>query len=192
MTDQTSDFGAPAPIPTLAEEFANQTPPPPSMSRDVIVHPLSGGVLEFDDPTDKLAAALEDHQENTLRFLAEWENIIKAELVRRMDSANTRSEQIGPYILETNAPRTEEITVDAVRDALQPLVDAGVLDAVIMDRVITTPEPKPAPVPSPRVAKVEVNKLKKHPDEKVRAAIDEAITEIPNARILRVKRAPKS
>ena len=200
-TTENSDFGAPQPgtIPTLAEEFAAQTiagqkPEPPAAAAEadvperteVIVHPLTGGVLELDAPTDQLAAVLEEHRE-ILSVLAEWRSLVERELVRRMDSANTRKEEVGGYLLEVNAPRTESYSVDAMREALAPLVDEGILDEVVLERVITMSVPKPV-APQERVAKTEVNKLKKHPEEAVRAAIAEACEEIPNNRTLKIGR----
>ena len=168
-----------------AEEEAKAADPLGPIGDGLIVHPLSGGVLKEDDPTDVLCQALMDHRD-ILDALAGWKLTVERELIRRLDAANTRKEQIGNYQLETNAPRSESYTVEGVREALQPLVDSGQLDAVVLERVITTPTPKPPPTPTPRIAKVEVNKLKKHPEQAVRDAIDAACEELDNARSLKI------
>lgn len=192
-TTENSDFGTPEPprVPSVADEFAAQTPPPAidedvPERKEIIVHPLTGDVLELDAPTDQLAAVLEDHRE-ILSVLAEWRSLVERELVRRMDSANTRKEEIGGYVLEVNAPRTESYSVDTTREALAPLVEEGILDEVVLERVITMSVPKPV-APQERVAKTEINKLKKHPAEEVRAAIAEACEEIPNHRTIKIAR----
>lgn len=197
MTDQqTSDFGAssdfPDPVATaidrhdhdkhaLREELAETENP----THEYIVHPLTGGALPVDAPTDQIAHALEEHA-HVMLALQDYRHELEAIIIERLDAANARSEVVGEHKFTTNAPFTESYPVDELAIALGNLVDEGILDPVVMERVITTPDPKP---PAPRVDKREANKLKKHVDERVRAAVEEVRLEAPQARTLKIERA---
>lgn len=149
---------------------------------DVIVHPLTGETTALDAPTDVLAAALDEHR-TLLSLMAEYKTVLQAEVLRRMDAANSRSEPIGGYKITVNAPRVEEYNVDALRDRLEQLVSDGVLDPIVPDRVIAPPKP-----PAPKVDKREVNKLKGHPDDRVRQAVAESCEEVPQTRTVKIER----
>lgn len=149
---------------------------------DLIVHPLTGETLAIDAPTDVLAAALDEHR-TLLSLMAEYKTVLQAEVLRRMDAANSRSEPIGGYKITVNAPRVEEYNADALRERLEQLVDDGVLDPVVPDRVIAPPKP-----PAPKVDKREVNKLKGHPDDRVRQAVAESCEEVPQNRTVKIER----
>lgn len=149
---------------------------------DLIVHPLTGETLPLDAPTDLLAKALEEHR-TLLSLMAEYKTTLQAEVLRRMDAANSRSERIADYKITVNAPRVEEYNVDALRDRLEQLVSDGVLDPIVPDRVIAPPKP-----PAPKVDKREVNKLKGHPDDRVRQAVAESCEEVPQTRTVKIER----
>lgn len=152
---------------------------------DYIVHPLTGGAIATDAPTDQIAHALEEHA-HVMAALSDYRHQLEAIVIARMDAANARTETVGDHKFTTNAPLTESYPVDVLYGVLQPLVDAGVLDPIVLERVIVTPPPK---MPEPRADKREVNKLKKHPDERVRTAIEEACIEAPQSRTLKIERA---
>ena len=149
---------------------------------DLIVHPLTGETLPIDAPTDLLAKALEEHR-TLLSLMAEYKTTLQAEVLRRMDAANSRSERIADYKITVNAPRVEEYDPAALTDALRGLVDDGVLDPIVVERVV--PPPKPAPL---KVDKREINKLKGHPDDRVRDAVAEVCDEVPQTRTVKIER----
>lgn len=137
-------------------------------SKAIIIHPVSGEVLELETATTTDVAEALARLGDLYNDLAAFKTRLVDEIAGRMDKANARTETVGNYKIEVNAPRTEAYPVPTMRQALQELVDAGALEASVLDRVITTPEPKE---PEPRVELREVNKLKRHGDPRVQAAI---------------------
>ncbi|HEU4975723.1 MAG TPA: hypothetical protein VFT50_11580 [Baekduia sp.] len=150
-----------------------------------VVNPATGEVVDLDTaPTTDLASGLQD-LEALLTRLGDFRQLVIDTLAGRMDTANSRTERVGEFILETNAPTVEDCPVGPLREVLDRLVADGVLDGSVVDRVITTPPPK---FPEPRVAKRELNKLKGHADERVTDAISEVVERRPQRRTLKIKR----
>lgn len=149
----------------------------------VIVHPITGEVIDLAaSPTDQIAAAFEDIGV-LVQQVIDVRQALADELARRLDTVNTRNEQVGDWLIEVNAGTEEVYAVAPMRAALEPLVTAGVLDAEVLRRVITYPAPK---APDARVDKREVNKLKRHPDPSVQAALAQARTISPVKRKVQV------
>lgn len=150
-----------------------------------LVHPTTGEVLDLAGATTtELAAGLVELDE-LLSELGAFRQAAVDEVARRMDRVNTRTERVGEWELETNAPTTETYAVDVLRERLAPLVEAGTIDQELVDRLVTTPAPKP---PEPRVDKRELNKLKRTTDRDVLAAIAAARTINPQRRNLKLRR----
>jgi hypothetical protein len=149
-----------------------------------LVQPASGELVDLNAPTTELAAGLERLDELVMR-LGDFRQAVTDELARRMDTANSRTERVGDYVLKTNAPTSEEYPVRPLREALRRLVELKVLDPVVLERVVKTPPPTP---PEPKVDKRELNKLKNHADPRVARAIGAVRQRTPNRRTLKVER----
>lgn len=150
-----------------------------------LVHPLTGEVLEpAATATTDLAEALEDLAGVYERLHAYRQAIID-ELTARMDRGNARTEIVGPWRLTTNAPTSDVYDLVRLRVELEELVKADVLDADVVDRVIVTPDPVAPPA---KLARVELNKLKRHPDARVLRALGAARGVIPQRRTLNAER----
>lgn len=151
----------------------------------IVVHPATGEALDLPAmATDVLATGLEELGE-LLSELGAFRQRIVDELAGRMDRVNTRSERVGRFELETNAPTEETYSAPLLRAELTGLVAEGIIDRELLDRVITYPTPKP---PEARVDKREVNKLKRSTDQRVLNAIAAARTINPNRRTMKVRR----
>lgn len=150
-----------------------------------LVLPLTGEVIDLAEATTTDLAEAVDRLAALDVELRAARQAIADELAGRLDSANSRSERVGDWMLETNPPTSEEYLVDVLRDRLTALVDDGTLDPVVLSRVIVTPAPKP---PAARVDKREVNKLKKSTDRRVLAALTAARAIRNNSRTIKVAR----
>jgi hypothetical protein len=82
-----------------------------------LVQPASGELVDLNAPTTELAAGLERLDELVMR-LGDFRQAVTDELARRMDTANSRTERVGDYVLKTNAPTSEEYPVRPLREAL--------------------------------------------------------------------------
>lgn len=150
-----------------------------------ITDPASGEVIALSADTPHLLEAAA-RMADLAADLGRVRGYIVNEVASRLDRLNTRSDRIGPFDVETNAPTVETYELGALREELGKLVDEGILDASIIDRVIV-PQERP-PTPPPKLAKVEVNKLKRHPDRRVLAALQAARTVQPQKRTLKITR----
>lgn len=148
------------------------------------VDPTSGEIIPLDATAPELVDALTRNAELIVR-IAEFRQALTDELARRLDKLNTRTDRIGPFDVETNAPTEEVYSVDRLREELGKLVDADVIDPAVLEQVITWPTPKP---PEPRVDKREANKLKRHPDRRVLAALQAAREIRRTKRTIKIKR----
>lgn len=137
----------------------------------LIVHPTTGEALDLKGATTTdLAEAILELGDLYAR-LGVFKDRITSEIAARMDKMNSRTEGVGRYKIVVNAPTTETYPVPTLRAALQKLIDDDQLEAGVLDKVIVTPEPK---APEPRVDQREINKLKRHPNPRVQAAIAKA------------------
>jgi len=151
-----------------------------------VVHPATGEILDLaDTPTTDLAAVYDELVDFAGR-LTDYRAAIVAEVCRRLDANNARTERVGDWTLETNAPTVEEYLTRELRVELEALVEAGILEQGAIDRCIVTPAPPP---PEPKVDKREVNKLKRHPDRRVLEALSRSRVVRSATRKLTVKRA---
>lgn len=150
-----------------------------------VVHVPRAGVLDvLNEPTDRLAAAV-DTIAAYRRDLHLVEEVVRNEIARRLDAGNKRKAVVGEFELEANAPTSDEYLLDVLERELRELVEAGVLEAQVVDEVIVQPPPT---TPARRVAVREVNKLKNHPDPRVLAAIAKARVRKTNRRTVKVNR----
>jgi len=156
----------------------------PPTTTDLVVIPVTGEAIDLNGPTTDLARTIEQIR-GYLDGLIDVRRHVADELAARLDTANSRTEQVGDYLIKTNAPTQEDYSPAVLRAELEELITAGTLDAVVLDRVITTPEPKP---PEPRVDKREINKLKRSTDPAVLRAVATARTITPNTRTITVTR----
>lgn len=154
---------------------------------NIAVDPASGEVVALSAPTLELVDHAERVRELTAE-LARFRQVLVDEVARRLDASNTRSDVVGEWAVETNAPTSTDYLLDVLRAELEELVEDEVLDRAVLDRVIVTPDPKP---PEPRVDKREVNKLKGHTDRRVAGAIAKASQRVNNTRTLKTKRLEK-
>lgn len=158
--------------------------PTPATSRELVI-PLTGEVIDLDKAatTDLCEARqrLQDLTSDAGRVVA----YLGEELARRLDAANKRTATVGEWDLEANAPTTDEYLLDVLTEELCRLVEAKVLESQVVGEVIVTPPPAK---PSPRVDKRELNKLKRHPDPRVRQAIGKARVRKTNRRSVRMTR----
>lgn len=155
-----------------------------------LVHPATGEVLDIKAATTTELAAGIESLADLFANLGDFRQAIIDELAGRLDSANARKERVGPYELETNPPTTENYDAGILEAELTALVEAKVLDPVIIDRVVPFPEPTPPPKPQRRVDKREVNKLKKSTDRRVQSAVAKARSIAHNRRTIKVARQP--
>lgn len=153
-----------------------------------LVHPATGEVLDIKAATTTELAAGIESLADLFANLGDFRQAIINELAGRLDSANARKEQVGPYELETNPPTTEDYSASTLEAELRELVEAKVLDPVIIDRVMPFPPPYVPPKPQRRVDKREVNKLKKSTDQRVLTAVAKARTILTQRRTVKVTR----
>lgn len=157
----------------------------PTAPERAVMHPASGELVDLDAPTTDLAAGLEA-LDDLIDGLGDFRQVVVEEVTRRMDAYNSRTEHVGQYVLETNAPVTETYPLRQLRKALEGLVEANVLEAGVIDRVIKQPPPQPQ---DPKVDKRELNKLKGHGNPRVAAALGAVRERHPQRRTLKIKRA---
>lgn len=147
-----------------------------------LVHPATGEVLALDGPTDELARA----RRELIDLKAELDAAathIDAELAARLDKANTRTAEVGRWRLKVNAPSSEEVNVGGLIDGIRELGALDVLDdVVVLSKLITYP-----PAPAPKVNRAELGKLKRHPDERVRALVARVTSASPTPRRVTVE-----
>jgi hypothetical protein len=117
------------------------------------------------------------------RKLGDFRQRIVDEMARRLDVENARKTVFDDLEVETNAPTAEEYLMDRLRDELQLLVDDGVLSEGVLARVFVKPPPKPQPE---RIDKRELNKLKKHDDRRVTAALGVSRNVVSTKRTIKI------
>lgn len=155
-----------------------------SSSIEVIVNPATGEALDLGGSTTDLAAAVAGI--GAVRaMLDDYRQAVENEIARRMDTANSRTERVGDWKITVNAPTTETYPIDQVREILDGFIEDGTLDPVVRDRVLVTAPPKP---PEQRVAKTELNKLLKHPNEDVADTFGAARIVAPARRSVRIEK----
>ena len=141
-----------------------------------VVHPTAGTVLDLGSAaTDEIARerkAVIDEK----RSLDQYAAALDEALTDRLDRMGRRSAEVGGWTIETRAPTTTDYPLDAVRAALEDLVDADLLDDEIVDEVLV-----PQPV-TYKLNRVRLNTLLKHADERVRKALEACAVEEPVAR----------
>ena len=151
-----------------------------------LIHPFTGELVDLGAlTTDAIAAALVGFEAELGRVRG-FGDALKSELVARLDRRNTRSADVGGFHLETNAPTETDYRLDVLREELAALaaLDDPPIDREVLDAVIVTPPPS---TPAPRVDKREVNKLRRHSDPRVVAAIAKASAVKGVNRTLKVK-----
>lgn len=148
-----------------------------------VLNPASGELLNLRElDTNDLARAVARVDRHVIA-VADFRKALIGESVRRLDSLAKRKALVGGYELETNAPSTVEYREDVLRENIEALVEAGKLEAAILEQL--WPTPAPAPPPKPKLDKRVVNKLKADPD--VAPAIAAASVRVNNNRTLKVR-----
>jgi hypothetical protein len=124
----------------------------------------TGTVIDLAGPTEDLVAAADDISE-AIHELYSAKAAITSVVAARLDKLNRRSDQFGRFTVKVNAPKETVWDIDGLRSKLWTLVGEGVLDeSVVIDDVIKS-------VVEYKVSAREVNKLRKHADERVIDAI---------------------
>jgi hypothetical protein len=149
-------------------------------------NPATGELVNLDDVTLVDLVALVETSRELARELSYHVDELVDEAARRLDRTNSRTANLEDGTkVETNAPTVDEYTVPAVRDALERLIEAEVLDAAVLRTVIVRPAPS---TPPPRVDKRELNKLKAHDDPRVARLLGGARERKPQRRTLKIDR----
>lgn len=141
-----------------------------------VVNPATGEALELtSEATDRLA-----HERRGVtdlkRSLDQYASHLDEELTRRLDRMGRRSADVNGWTIETKAPTTTDYPADALRSALEDLIDADLLADEVMDDVLV-----PQPV-TYKLNRTRLNTLLKHPDERVRSALAACAVETDVAR----------
>lgn len=153
---------------------------------ELLVIPITGEAIDV-----KAAAANElvqavDRLVGYISDLGAVRRAVEVELIRRLDATNARREMVGDDVeLETNAPATDVYDLATLEEQLKRLVDEDVIDAVVLERIIVQPPPKPQ---DRKLDKRELNKLKGHDDPRVGRALGVARERRPNNRTLKINR----
>lgn len=167
-----------------AEDAAGPAPESETSRALVAIDPVTGEILDLKALTTTDLAEATERARGLIDEVFGFRQRIVDEVSRRMDRENSRSAVVGSLKITTNAPVKESYPIAPLRAALQALVDADVLEASVIDRVITEADPKP---PEPKVAARELNKLKGHDDQRVAAAIGAVRQRDPQRRTLKVE-----
>jgi hypothetical protein len=148
------------------------------------VIPVTGEVVAQTATTTELVAALEliDSYVDDLRDVRQT---LVDEAARRLDANGVRSAEVGDLKLATNPPAEDRYDVRRLRENLEPLIEAGKLDAALLDALIVTPDPKPV---EPRVDRRRLNVLLKSDDRELLAALAGARDRVTTRRTLKIER----
>lgn len=149
-----------------------------------IMDPASGELLDLVGLSTRELVAADQRVRDLVAELGRFRQAVVNEVAARLDRANTRTDIVGRFKIETNAPSSDEYLLDVLEKELRALVAADVLDEAVVAAVVVQPPPKPQ---DKKVDKREVNKLKGHDDRRVLAAVSAARQRKPNTRTLTVK-----
>lgn len=154
------------------------------LERTTAINPATAEVIDLANASERDLGVELAGVSRLVEALNAYCRDLAEEVARRADRRNERKVKVpGLGVLEVNAPTSESYDVGGLLAAFRPLVDAGVVDRELVDNLID----RKAPVtPAPSVRKVEVNKLKRHADPRVLAALAEARTISPNRRTAKV------
>ena len=124
------------------------------MSGELVI-PGTGEVLDLEGmATDDLAARMDEVRELRAR-LADADRAMSDELLARMDRRSEWTATVGDWRVEGSSPETLiDYDVDALRDALQALVVAGLIDPEAASAAVRT-------TVTHRPAKSRINRLVK-------------------------------
>ena len=143
---------------------------------DIVVNPATGNTLDLPSETTDILAAERLDVIETKRALDNYASHIDTELTARLDKMGRRSANVNGWTIETKPPTTTDYPVDALRGALEDLIDADLLADEVMDDVLV-----PQPV-TYKLNRVRLNTLLKHPNERVREALAACAVETEVAR----------
>ncbi len=154
-----------------------------------VVHPITGEITDLAEIS--LTELVEHVQEvdDLILSLSDMREQLTLEGARRMDKRNERTVRLDDgRVLKTNAPQSESYAVATTRAALEQLIEEDVLDESVLETVIYVPPPPEPVAPQPKVQVREINKLKKHPDERVAKLLGAVRILTPNRRTFKVER----
>jgi hypothetical protein len=140
-----------------------------------VVNPATGESVELASETTDRIAAERRGVTDLKRALDQYASHLDDELTRRLDRMGRRSADVGGWTIETKAPTTTDYPVDALRGALEDLIDADLLDEAVRDDLIV-------PTTTYKLNRTRLNTLLKHPDERVREALAACAVESEVAR----------
>ena len=131
----------------------------------IIVHPLTGEVLDLDEPTECLAAWLQQTREGEEQLRAEKQRV-QEEIIRRLDFEGKCSATIGEFEIKADGPAPPtEYDARALRDALAEYVEAEAISQDALDRAVEV-------IPEYKARKNGLNALRKLNSE-IASLIDE-------------------
>ena len=131
-----------------------------------VLDPVSGEVVELDAATERLAE-FRDWLGDVKRRIDEALVEVDREITARLDADNRRSDKVGAFKVETEAPYVAVWDIARLGVALEALVQAGKLTRSAAEAAL---EPQPPPPPKARAA--ELKKLLAHVDPEVVEAIE--------------------
>jgi hypothetical protein len=103
-----------------------------------LVNPTTGELITLDSPTDDLANFLADMREHE-SLCREAKKLVTREVVSRMDKQASWTVHAGGLKLSTSSPApTEEFDGPMLHEALQVLVDQGVISVEALDAAVET------------------------------------------------------
>lgn len=144
-------------------------------------NPLTGEALDLEVATvDELFALQKNIDEHLTRVYALKQAAVDhvADRVDRMGSGRTAF--VDGHKIKVNAPQSTSWNMAVVQRNLELLIEKGVLPRAVLDNIIVTPEQPPRPpqppTPPPYVDKTRAKMLAQHPDQRVRAALEQAAT----------------
>lgn len=144
-----------------------------------IIHPATGEVIDLAEaPTDTIAEAR--HALTASRdAINDMTADIDQELSARLDTENLRSATVGDWTVTTTAPTRPRWDARLLAERLAVLVVAENLSQAAADAAV---------VPAPKVVAREAQKLLRHADPVVRAAVAECVADEPQRRRVTARR----
>jgi hypothetical protein len=132
-----------------------------------VVDPINGELVELgSQPTDILAAMRREITD----LRGRWLDVAKAidrVITARLDQEGTRSARVGEFTVKTKPPTAEVIDGQALYEALDDLVERGVLSARKLDATVKVETVF-------KVDRRELPALRRHADQRVRDAVTRA------------------
>jgi hypothetical protein len=150
---------------------------------DLVIAPHTGEVIPLGSTTDVLAEWVDDLKAVRQKISLTIDTLAD-ELNQRLDVESVRSARIGEWRIEGKAAFTVEYDPVRLHAAVFGLATDGKLSEGVAARTVIQPAVKDW-----KVDRREVNKLLRHADPEVRAAVEACAVEKAQKRSINVKRA---